>query len=324
MSKVAIAQVPAIYHDKQGALSRCCEIIDRAGAQGADIVVFPESWLGGYPAWCFGAADWKTELGDDLYASFVRSSAVVEGPDHDLADVQEAASRNAIAVVLGLNERATASSGTVFNSQVTIDPRGALVNHHRKLTPTSTEKNVWAPGDGSGLRATSLAGGRVGGLICWEHWNPLARQALHAEDEDIHVAAWPDLSEAHQIASRSYAFEGRCFVVVTANILRSNDLPDELVSPFSQGIDAGDDEAMVFDGGSGVIDPWGRWVSGPQWDTEGLIVVDLDLTQIERSRFRSDIAGHYQRPDVFSLTVSRERRPASGVVMSDDADSAGA
>src|SRR5690625_6916556 len=102
MTKVAIAQFPAIYHDKRGALARCSDIIDRAGAQGADIVVFPESWLGGYPAWCFGAADWKTELGDDLYASFVRSSAVVEGHDHDLAALHEAASRSAITVVLGM------------------------------------------------------------------------------------------------------------------------------------------------------------------------------------------------------------------------------
>lgn len=322
MPKVAIAQLPAIYFDKQRALARCCDIIDQAGARGADIVAFPESWLGGYPAWCFGAADWSTELGDDLYASFVHSSAVVEGPHNDLAEVQEAASRNSISVVLGLNERVSASSGTVFNSQVTIDAGGTVVNHHRKLTPTSTEKNVWAPGDGFGLRASWLAGGRVGGLICWEHWNPLARQALHAEGEDIHVAAWPDLPEVHQIASRSYAFEGRCFVVVAANILHTNELPEELVTPFADGVTSGADDAMVFDGGSGVIDPWGRWISGPEWAVEGLIVADFDLTQIERSRFRSDIAGHYQRPDVFSLTVNRERRPVSGVVMTGDADAA--
>lgn len=317
MPKIAIAQFAPVFNDKQGALDRCCEIIDMAGAAGADVIAFPESWLGGYPAWCFGAADWSTGTGDEIYAEFLRSSFVVgDGSgDGDLAPVAMAARTHGITVVIGLNERAEPASGTVFNAMVTIGGAGQLLNHHRKLNPTYTEKNVWAPGDAAGLRVVETAAGRIGGLVCWEHWNPLARQVLHAGSEQIHVAAWPDLSEMHQIASRSYAFEGRCFVVVAANIIAAHDLPDAYVEPFRHGLDASweSGDGYLFNGGSGVIDPWGQWVCGPAWDGEKLVVADMATDAIEESQYKSDIAGHYQRADLFRLQVRSERTAVHGV-----------
>jgi predicted amidohydrolase len=184
---------------------------------------------------------------------------------------------------------------------LTFGPDGDLLNSHRKIMPTYTERLVWGKGDGSGLRAVETSCGRVGGLICWEHWMPLARQVLHDSGEDVHVAAWPQVKEMNLVASRHYAFEGRCFVIATGALMRASDLPselepvDELKSP----------NAPVLNGGSAIIAPDGAVLAGPVFDDEAILTAELDFSRIAQESLTLDVTGHYSRPDLFDLKIKR-------------------
>jgi nitrilase len=315
-SVVAIAQRAPVLLDLAASLDRAVDCTGEAAAAGARLMVFPETWLTGYPAWAFGLAGWQDPVARDWHARLLAASPAIGAAD-DLADglgpVRRAAREHAVTVVIGLNERA---GGTLYNSLATIGPDGTLLNLHRKLIPTHTERIVWGPGDAAGLRAVSTAAGRVGGLVCWEHWVPLARQTLHAAGEQIHVAAWPDTPEMHQIAARSYAFEGRCFVLSAGLFLTVDDLPGELVEAYRAGLGPGAEGDVLFDGGSAVIGPDGGWVVEPVRGHAELIVATLDLTAIDRAHQDLDVVGHYARDDIFELRVDR-RRPRGGVVTSD-------
>jgi predicted amidohydrolase len=238
-------------------------------------------------------------------------------------------------VVMGLNERDNAySRGTLFNSQLYISADGELLGTHRKLMPTHAEKLVWGPGDGSTLHVFDTPIGRVGGLICWEHWMPLGRQAMHARGEQIHVAAWPEVPEIHHIASRHYAFEGRSFVVCVGSYMRMSDVPDdfELKDVFAAGGQFGEDADDLLPGGSGIIGPDGQWIVGPIQGREEIIYADIDLSRVAEEQLAFDAVGHYNRPDVFRLLVdTRERRQVewlgtepSGAPIPVDADGTGA
>jgi predicted amidohydrolase len=170
----------------------------------------------------------------------------------------------------------------------------------------ATERLVWAPGDGGGLEALDTPAGRIGTLICWEHWMPLARQALHQSAEQVHVAAWPGISEMYLIASRHYAFEGRCYVLAVGSIVSASDLPEGLEPPPDR---AG---ALVVDGGSAIIAPDGALLAGPVHGREEILVADLDLGRIAEESLALDVAGHYSRPDVFELRVRRLPDAAAG------------
>jgi len=169
---------------------------------------------------------------------------------------------------------------------------------------------VWGQGDGSALAAVTVNGAKVGSLVCWEHWMPLARQAMHDSGEEIHVAGWPGVQEMHQVASRSYAFEGRCFVLAVGSILRVRDMPPELPPRPERGRDP---EAFVIRGGSAIIAPDGRYLAGPVYDEEAVIVADCDLSEITRESLTLDVSGHYSRPDVFDFRVRRDRDAGRGM-----------
>jgi len=187
--------------------------------------------LPGYPAWvdvCAGAALWENPAAKDVFAKLRSNSINV--PGDEVNALSEAARDLQISIVMGASERVDAGpgNGTLYNSLLTISEDGQQKNHHRKPVPTYTERLVWENGDGRGLEAVSTAAGRVGGLICWEHWMPLARMALHNSGEHIHVAVWPTVHDLHQLASRHYTFEGRCFVLAAGLMMLAEDLPPEL------------------------------------------------------------------------------------------------
>ncbi|MEK7668537.1 MAG: carbon-nitrogen hydrolase family protein, partial [Gemmatimonadota bacterium] len=209
-----------------------------------------------------------------------------------------------LTLVVGVQERA---GRTLFNTLLIFGPDGTLLNHHRKLVPTYTERLVWGHGDGHGLRAVQVGGVRIGGLICWEHWMPLARQAMHDAGEDIHIAAWPGVHEMHQVASRHYAFEGRCFVIAAGSILRTDQMPSELPPDERY---RKDPKGLMIPGMSAIIGPNGKYLAGPVPDVETLVVADCDLAEIAKEAQTLDVSGHYSRPDIFSFHVkdSPQRR----------------
>jgi nitrilase len=297
--RVAIAQSAPVYLDKRAGLRKALDLVQQAAKRDARLVVFGESWLPGYPAWldvCPGAALWENASAKEVFAKFRNDSITV--PGNELGALSEAARDLEIAIVIGASERVDAGpgNGTLYNSLFTISEDGKLRNHHRKLVPTYTERLVWGNGDGRGLDAVPTSAGRVGGLICWEHWMPLARMAMHNSGEHIHVAVWPTVHELHQLASRHYAFEGRCFVLAVGLMMAADDLPRE----FCDGVASRPGESQwIESGGSAVIGPDSDYIVPPVFDREELIVADLDLTHIDRESMTLDVSGHYARPDVF-------------------------
>jgi len=312
MPRVAIAQ-NEIAPDLQSGLARTEHLTREAAEQGAQLVVFPETWLPGYPVWldvCRDVALWDHAPVKAVHARMMANAVAVPGP---AADALGTLARDAqVTLVLGVVERVDAGPGrgTLYNAALTFGPDGALLNHHRKLVPTYTERMVWGPGDADGLRAVDTPAGRVGALVCWEHWMPLARHALHESGEDLHVALWPTAHEVLQVASRSYAFEGRCYVLVAGSLLRASSLPPEL-EPHPDRVTHPDQ--WVMRGGSAIVGPDGRYVVEPVYDEPRLIVADLDLARLHEERMSLDVTGHYARPDVLRLDVTRGiRRRGSG------------
>jgi predicted amidohydrolase len=307
MIRVAIAQAE-VQPTLDAGLAATVRLIGDASAAGAGLVVFPETWLPGYPAWldvCRDVSLWDHEPVKRVFRRMADESVVVPGP---ATDALSAAAREAgIVVVIGVTERIDAgpSHGTLYNAALTFDADGRLVNHHRKLVPTYTERMVWGLGDADGLTAVETRVGRVGALVCWEHWMPLARQAMHDSGEDIHVALWPTAHEMLQVASRHYAFEGRCFVLVAGSLMRASGLPTELEPHAGKVRSSGD---WVLRGGSAIVGPDGRYIVEPCFDRPELIVSDIDLGRVREERMTLDVSGHYHRPELLRLEIDRSTR----------------
>jgi nitrilase len=296
-ARVAIAQSAPVYLDKRASLTKALDLIQQAAKRDAQLVAFGETWLPGYPAWldvCPGATLWENSSAKEVFAKLRNNSITV--PGEEVNDLSEAARDLEITIVMGVDERVDAGPGsqTLYNSLLIISDDGQLKNHHRKLVPTYTERLVWGNGDGRGLEAVRTSAGRVGGLICWEHWMPLVRMAMHNSGEHIHIAVWPTVHELDQLASRHYAFEGRCFVIAVGLMMPAEDLPRELLRSGPLG-----EDQWVERGGSTIIGPDSNYVVQPVFNREELIVADLDFKEIDREAMTFDVSGHYARPDLF-------------------------
>jgi predicted amidohydrolase len=309
MTRTRVAAVQAeVAADLQSGIEHTRSLAQESVRGGASLIVFPETWLPGYPAWldvCRDVALWDHAPVKQVFARMAENSIVVDGESGKA--LGGIARDLGTTMVIGVTERveAGAGRGTLYNALLTFGPDGTLLNHHRKLVPTYTERMVWGPGDANGLGAVATPAGRVGGLICWEHWMPLARQAMHESGEDIHVAAWPTAHEMHQVASRQYAFEGRCFVLACGSLQRASALPSEL--------EFHPDRVMLSDqwvlrGGSAIIGPDGAYLAGPVYDEPAILFADLDLARVREESMTLDVAGHYGRPDCLELRVTRARR----------------
>jgi len=306
---IRVAAVQAISEPTLARGLQKTETLTRqAAAAGAQLVAFPETWLPGYPIWldaCRDVAVWDSPAVKAVFARHAAESVDVRGEGG--TRLSQIAASAGVTLVIGVVERVAGGPGyhTLYNALLTYGPDGTLLNHHRKLMPTHSERLLWGPGDAAGLRAVDLPGYRLGGLVCWEHWMPLSRQALHESGEDIHVAVWPTVHEMHQVASRSYAFEGRCFVIATGSLLRASGLPPEL-EPHPSRV-SGPDQ-YVLRGGSAIIAPGGSYLRGPIYDAEETLHAQLDLATVARESMTLDVAGHYSRPDCFEFAVRNGRR----------------
>jgi nitrilase len=308
---VAVVQAPPVVFDREATVAKAAQLIGEASSQGASLIAFPEAWVTAYPVWVYGAAGWEDPAAKRVHGRFLDCAVSVPSSATDALCV--AARANRIEVVIGINERARdGPTGTIYNSLLYIGSDGLLRGVHRKLIPTHAERIVWGQGDGSTLHVVDTPAGRVGGLVCWEHWMPLVRFTMHSKGEQIHVAAWPEAGDMEHLASRHYAFEGRCFVICAGAVLTRADLPPdfELSDALSAlGPDTGED-GLLLGGGSGVIGPDGQWLVGPAGIDEAIVFAEIDLSRIAEEQLALDVTGHYHRPDVFQLTVDERRRPS--------------
>jgi predicted amidohydrolase len=304
--KVAAVQAAPVYLDLARSLEKAIGLIRDAASQGAALIVFPETWLPGYPAWldcCRDVALWDHEPTKKVFARLMDNSVVVPGPVTEALGA--AAREHNVVLNISVHERMIegAGRGTLYNTMLTFGTDGSLLNRHRKIMPTYTERMIWGQGDGSGLHAVDTFAGRIGGLICWEHWMPLARQVLHDSGEDIHIAAWPQVKEMNLIASRHYAFEGRCFVIACGAVMKASELPAELepIESLKQSPDS-----FVLNGGSTIIAPDGSLLAGPVFNEEVILTADLDLSRIAKESLALDVTGHYSRPDIFDVKLRNQ------------------
>jgi nitrilase len=304
--KVGIAQVAPIWLDRDATVAKVGASIREAASQGCDLVVFGEALIPGYPFWVerTDGARFESDLQKELYRHYVEQSVCIEAGDLD--PIIEAARENGLAVYVGVMERAVDRGGhSVYASMVYIDASGEIGSVHRKMMPTYEERLVWAIGDGHGLRTHKLGPFTAGGLNCWENWLPLARAALYAQGEDLHVAIWPGSLRNTEDISRFIAREGRCFVVSVSGLMRKSDIPDSL--PHAELLREAADDVMA-NGGSCIASPTGEWVLAPETGEESLRVAELEHRVVLEERQSLDVAGHYSRPDITQLHVDRRRQ----------------
>jgi nitrilase len=307
--RVAAVQAAPVFLDRDATAAKAVALIAEAAAGGAQLVAFPETWIPGYPAWIFGAAGWDDAAQKRVFGRL--NANAVEVPSAAVDELCRAAAEAGVVVAMGMTERDGRSSrGTLYNSILYVSDRGEVLGVHRKLMPTHAERIVWGQGDGSTLHVFDTLVGRVGGLACWEHWMPLTRFAMHAKGEQIHVAAWPEVGdpELHRFCTRHYAFEGRCFALcVMGARLRAEDLPDDFELRAAMG--ATDDFVADPDaGGTCVFAPDGTVVADSVAGEETIVYADLDLGRIPEEQAALDVVGHYNRPDVFALSVDERPR----------------
>jgi nitrilase len=308
MIRLAIAQAAPIPFAIDAGLADVEARVQAAADQGARLVAFGESFLGGYPLWfdhAPGAALWDAPGTKVLHRILLDQALLADDPR--LAALQDLADRADLLISFGAHERVRSS---LYNTQFLLRP-GLPPLLHRKLVPTHGERLIWGRGDGSTLDTHDAGWGKVGSLICWEHWMPLARAAMHRAGEAVHVAAWPTVNDAHLLASRSYAFEGRCFVLAAGTIQRRDDLLDGLARlgghvDAEALLSAMPDEQLQF-GRSAIIGPNGA-VLAQAGEAEELLVHDIDLDAIGDELTTLDADGHYARPDIFRLDVDRMPR----------------
>ncbi len=309
LTKCVVAVVQAeVASDAHSGLESTAKLAREAATAGAQLIVFPETWIPGYPAWLDVSRDaalWDHPPVKAVYARIAANSIAVPGTTFDA--LAEIAREVGATLVVGVSERvgAGAGRGTLYNTLLTIGSDGQLLNHHRKLMATYTERLIWGAGDAEGLRAVDTPVGRVGGLICWEHWMPLARQVLHEGGEDIHVAVWPTVKDIHQVASRHYAFEGRCYVLAAGGLMRASALPPEL-EPHPDRIAHPDQ--LILRGGSAIIGPDGEYIVEPVYDQPCILTAELDLGRIREESMTLDVTGHYHRPELFEFRLVHARR----------------
>ncbi|WP_343116529.1 carbon-nitrogen hydrolase family protein [Ostreiculturibacter nitratireducens] len=303
--KISVVQQPPVYLDLAGSLERAVALIGEAAALGCELVVFPEAWIPGYPTFVWrlppGSGMRKT---DELFA-LSQANSVDLGQD-GLAPIREAARDHGVVVVMGYQEVDGAISGsTIFNSCAIIDADGRMANNHRKLMPTNPERMIWGFGDGSGLNVVETAVGRIGTLICWENYMPLARYALYAQNIDIYVAPTWDSGETWLATMQHIAREGGCWVIGCATSLEASDIPEGV--PYREELFP-DPKEWVNPGDAVIYKPFGGLAAGPMRKEKGMLVADIEASAARASRRKFDVAGHYARPDVFTLHVDRRKQ----------------
>ena len=312
---IAVVQEAPVFLNLRASVEKAIIHIEEAASKGANIVSFAECWLPGYPVWLDfapNAAIWDHPGAKALYR-LLADNSVQQGDEH-LKRIQDCANRTGVYIVLGTHEL---DGNTIYNTTFTFTPGEYEPIPHRKLVPTYTERLVWGRGDGSTLETVDTPWGVLGSLICWEHWMPLARATMHAQSETVHIAQWPIAKDMHQVASRHYAFEGRCVVAAAGSIKTKGEVMEGFISlnvnePEAKDMLAsmpGENNDFIHNGGSSIIAPDGSYIVEPVFDETGIIMGTADMNMIKEHRQTLDTNGHYSRPDVFELHVNTAPQP---------------
>jgi len=301
---IASVQAAPVFMDLSASIEKACRLMEEAAHGGARLVVFPESFLPGYPDWVWAIEPGNGSQHQELYADLLDNA--VEAPGEAVSRLGQAARDLGLMVVMGVTERSQEGSrSSLYNSQVFLGSDGQIMGVHRKLVPTGGERLVWTPGDGSTLAVYSTPLGRLSGLICWENYMPLARYALYAWGAQIYAASTWDYGEVWLSTMRHIAKEGGLYVISSCMVLRTLDIPDRY--PFknryiTEGVD------WINPGDSVIVAPGGEILAGPLHEAEGILYAPLDLRRTGMSKWLLDTAGHYARPDVFRFEVDQKPR----------------
>jgi len=299
--KVAAAQISPVFLNKQQTVEKACKTIEEAALKGTKLIVFPEAFISGYPDWVWLIPNSKSAELNQLYTELVTNAVSI--PDNSTDKLCKAAKNNNINVVIGINERNTeTSNSSLYNSILFIDDHGKIIGKHRKLIPTGGERLVWGRGDGSDLRTYQTSAGILGGLICWENYMPLARNAIYEGGAQILTSPTWDKSPNWLTSIQHIAREGGLFVISACMAFSMNDLPDKL--EFKKLYPEG--REWVNTGNSCIIGPNGKILAGPLDSQEGILYADIDLNDILAAKRMFDVVGHYSRPDVFHFEVMKK------------------
>ncbi|REE83268.1 nitrilase [Lutibacter oceani] len=301
--KVAAAQLSPIFLNKEKTVKKACEAILDAGEKGANLIVFPEAFISGYPDWVWLIPNSKGADLNELYLELVENAVSI--PDDTTSKLCKAAKKAKINVVIGLHERnSETSNASLFNSLLFIDDSGLIIGKHRKLIPTGGERLIWSQGDGSTLSSYDTSAGKIAGLICWENFMPLARNAIYEFGTQILVSPTWDKSPNWLQTMQHVAREGGLFVISTCMALKMADIPNEY--EFKKLYPKGREWINV--GNSCIIAPSGKVIAGPLEAEEGILYADINLQDIIKAKRMFDVVGHYSRPDVFKFNINQPNK----------------
>ncbi len=299
--KVAVVQESSVIMDKEGCLKKVSKLTKEAAQKGANLILFPEAFIPAYPrGLSFGTVvGSRTDGGKEDFARYFENSIVIPGPDIDR--LSKIAKENNLYLIIGVIERDEIGS-TLYCSILYFDPKGEFLGKHRKLKPTGAERLIWGEGDGSTLTVIDTPYGRIGGLICWENYMPLARVAMYEQGLAIYIAPTADARDNWQATMKHIALESRCFVLSCNQFVTKDMYPKDLACYD----DLENQPEIMSKGGSAIYGPDGNVLVGPLVDKAGILYADLDLSVIPKNRYEFDVVGHYARPDVFRLLVNKE------------------
>ena len=296
--KIAATQVAPHFLDRDKTVEKACKLIADAAENGVKLIVFPEAFISGYPDWVWVVPNGNGKMLGDLYSELVENAVSI--PDDATRQLCQAAKEAGIYVAMGVHERNSEASGaTLFNTLLYIDNQGTIIGKHRKLIPTGGERLVWGQGDGNTLPVFETDFGKLGGLLCWENFMPLARQAMYLGGTQIYAAPTWDSSENWLLSMRHIAREGGMFVISVCQALKMDDIPDhyDFKKMYS------DDGEWLNRGNSCIVNPYGEVIAGPLDSKQEILYAELDLSLIAKAKRSFDVAGHYARSDVFKYEI---------------------